>query len=197
MKKPVLIIAGLLTIAALEVFAKDKLDLHGNHQAMNHGQHQPQSNAIPKEVGDAGFAAIAEIVSILSTDPKTDWSKVNINGLRDHLVLMNSLVTGAQVKEIANSNGFRFEVTGSDNSILTAIRQMVPAHTTELDKMEEFTATTESIDGGVALIITGNTEASTAKIKGLGFFGLIATGSHHQMHHLAMALGQGHHGMNH
>lgn len=197
MKKIFLIVATMLTTAVLVVFAKDKLDMNHDHQAMTHGQHQPQGQTIPNEFGEAGFAAIAEIVSMLSADPKTDWSKININGLRDHLVLMNSLVTGAVVRESVSLNGFRFEVTGGQTSILAAIRQMVPAHAMELDKMEEFTASTESIDGGVALMITGNTDLSRAKIKGLGFFGLMATGSHHQMHHLAMALGQGHHGMNH
>ena len=147
---------------------------------------------MPKEVGDAGFAAIAEIVSLLSNNPDTDWAKVNINGLRDHLVMMNQLVSGATVDEQVIDNGMRFSVTG-EAVVLKAIQQMVPAHAVELNKMNEFTVTTAPIERGVALEVVGNNRATHAKIKGLGFFGLMAMGSHHQMHHMMMATGNGHH----
>jgi len=201
MKKLILTTAALLATVLITAYAKEKMD-HSKH-SMNHGQHsmkqsqhQPQNKPIPKEVGEAGFAAIAEIVSMLVADPKTDWSKVDIDSLRGHLVLMNSLVTGAKVQEQAIPSGVRFNVTGS-KTVLSAVQQMVPAHAAELNKMAEFTVTTKAIEDGVALIVTGQSKAVEAKIKGLGFFGLMATGSHHQMHHLAMARGQGHHNMSH
>lgn len=203
MKKLILVAAGVFATVLIVAYANEKMEMDHSKHTMNHGQHsmkhaqkQTQNKKIPKEVGDAGFAAIAEIVSMLSADPKTDWSKVNINGLREHLVLMNRLVTGAKVQEQAISSGVRFNVTGS-GAVLSAIQQMVPAHAAELNKMEEFTVTTQAISEGVALIVTGKTDAIKAKIKGLGFFGLMATGSHHQMHHFAMATGQGHHQMTH
>ena len=145
----------------------------------------------PKEAGQGGFAAIAEIVQILSANPDTDWSKVNINALREHLLDMDRLVTSAQVEEQATDKGMRFNVTGA-GEVLRAIRNMVPAHTSELAKMPEYTATTEAIDNGVAMIINGADDKTVLKIKGLGFFGLMASGSHHQLHHLMMATGKGH-----
>lgn len=196
MKKLILIAAALSAIVLIAVYAKEKLEMNHSQHAMKHGQHQPQNKQMPKEVGDAGFAAIAEIVSMLAADPETDWTKININGLREHLVLMNHLVTGASVQEQAVPSGVRFNVTGS-GAVLSAIQQMVPAHAAELNKMDEFTVTTQAISEGVALIVTGKTDVIKAKINGLGFFGLMATGSHHQMHHLAMATGQGHHQMSH
>jgi len=156
-----------------------------SHQ-MNHNMHTN-----PVEAGQAGFAAIAEVVNLLKSDADTDWSKVNINALREHLLDMDRLVTGAGVEEQSVIGGMRFNVTGQDK-VLSAIQNMVPAHTNELNKMPEFTATTESIEHGIALIITGSDETTLAKIKGLGFFGLMATGSHHQMHHYMMATGKGH-----
>jgi hypothetical protein len=36
----------------------------------------------PTQPGQAAFAAIQEIVAILEADPRTDWSKVNIDALR-------------------------------------------------------------------------------------------------------------------
>lgn len=165
-------------------------------EKMNHSQHmanmtQQDTSGMPTEAGQSSFAAIAEIVNILSSNPDTDWSKVNINALREHLLDMNNLMIGANVKEVAIDNGMRFEVTGEAN-VLGAIKRMVPAHSKELNKMKEYDVSTKNIDGGIAMTVTTNNEATTHKIKGLGFFGLMATGSHHQPHHLMMATGQGH-----
>ena len=153
------------------------------------------SSAIPVEAGHDGFAAIAEIVKMLSDNPDTDWSKVNINGLRNHLLDMDRLVSGAKVDEQKIRGGMRFNVTGESN-VLSAIQNMVPAHANELDKMPEFRAVTKTIKNGVALTVTSANDQTITKIKGLGFFGLMATGSQHQVHHFGMATGQGH-GMQH
>ena len=107
---------------------------------------------------------------------------------------MDRLVTGAEVSEEAVEGGMRFSVTGT-GSVLKAIQNMVPAHATMLAQMPEYTASTETIENGVALIVTGKLPATLAKIKGLGFFGLMATGTHHQPHHLGMATGKMNHGM--
>ena len=192
MKKIALISVAVIATLVLVFFVKDKMGAHSSHQTMSHEQHLSAGTQAPNEVGQAGFAAIAEIVSLLSADPNTDWSKVNINGLREHLVLMDNLVSGAHVKEQEIVGGVSFEVSGSDG-VLTAIHQMVPAHALELNKMDEYTATTETTEQGVVLSVVGKSKAVITKIKGLGFFGLMATGSHHQMHHLGMAVGQGHH----
>ena len=188
----------LLTITPASVLAEDKISSE-KHSKMDHSQHQKNmihnSNRIPLEAGNDGFAAIAEIVRILSDNPNTDWSKVNINGLRNHLLDMDRLVTGAKVEEQNIIAGVRFNVTGEAET-LNAIQQMVPAHANELSKMTEYNATTESIENGVALTVTSSDDQIITKIKGLGFFGLMATGAHHQSHHLGMATGQ-EHGMKH
>lgn len=46
-------------------------------------------------------------------------------------------------------------------------------------------------DGSVVLLVTAPEESQTARIRGLGFFGQMATGAHHQMHRLAIARGEG------
>ena len=192
MKKLLLPIGLLIVVALVSVIANEKMEMqHGQH-TMNHTMHATPNKLIPREVGDAGFAAIAEMVSLLSNDPATDWTSVNINALREHLVLMNQLVTGANVEELAITGGRRFTVTG-EGVVLEAIQKMVPAHAVELNKMSELSAAAAPIGQGVILDVVGQSSATQAKIKGLGFFGLMATGSHHQMHHLMMALGHGHH----
>ena len=46
-------------------------------------------------LGQDAFGAIQEIVGILEADPNTDWSKVNISALREHLVDMNEVTLKA------------------------------------------------------------------------------------------------------
>jgi len=57
-------------------------------------QHMHQSES-PVEVGQSQFAAIAEIVKLLRDDQGTDWAQVDIKALRDHLVDMDNVTTGA------------------------------------------------------------------------------------------------------
>ena len=45
--------------------------------------------------GQDAFGTIQEIVQILQSDPKTDWSKVNIDALRQHLIDMNEVTLHA------------------------------------------------------------------------------------------------------
>ncbi len=54
-------------------------------------------------------------------------------------------------------------------------------------------ATTEEIPGGLRLTVVAKNpdDAKTiARIRGLGFIGLLTQGAHHQPHHLAMAKGE-------
>ena len=57
------------------------------------GMHGAQFGATdtPTMPGQDAFGAIQEIVQILQSDPKTDWSKVNIEALRQHLIDMNEV----------------------------------------------------------------------------------------------------------
>src|SRR5215475_4151224 len=65
----------------------------GGHGAM-HSQQSGVTGAVTMPGQDA-FGAIQEIVEILQSDPKTDWSKVNIDGLRQHLIDMNEVTLHA------------------------------------------------------------------------------------------------------
>lgn len=63
--------------------------------------------------GQDAFGAIREIVRMLDADPKTDWSKVDIEALRQHLIDMSevTLKANATAKPI---DGLETTVTGSD-----------------------------------------------------------------------------------
>ena len=159
---------------------------HSGHES--HNQHGSITSVMPLEQGQSAFAAIAEIVSILERDPSTDWSKVNINALRDHLVDMNALTLQANVSVTEKDGTIIFKAEGSGNT-LRALQNMVPAHATELDKMGVWHAKGEANEHGATLTIKPNDKLDLQKIRALGFFGLMATGAHHQPHHLGMANG--------
>jgi hypothetical protein len=161
-----------------------------------HGSMMPSGPAaatgVPTLPGQDAFGAIAEIVRILQADPKTDWSRVDLERLRQHLIDMHEVVLHAAVKARAVPGGLVMDVTGVGRTE-SAIRAMVVPHAAELDRMSGLAAKTEPIPGGVRLAVSARDaqDATTvARVRGLGFIGLLTLGAHHQPHHLAMARGE-------
>lgn len=167
-----------------------------SHGSEMHAQHMPAMHGIasgaPTMPGQDAFGAIAEIVRILDADPATDWSKVDLERLRQHLIDMNEVVLRSVVKQTPVPGGLAMEITGTGRTA-EAIRAMVVPHAVELDRMPSFAASTETIAGGVRLTVVAKRPDDpklVARIRGLGFVGLLTEGAHHQPHHLAMAKGK-------
>lgn len=158
-----------------------------NHDG--HSSHEVNLTSLPTQSGQSAFAAIEEIVTILEKDPETDWSQVNIRALREHLVDMDALTLGASVSTKVEGENISFIATGSGTA-LRALHNMVPAHAHELNKMSKWSANGVKTPDGAILTITPTSKSDIQKIKALGFFGLMATGGHHQPHHLGMATGK-------
>jgi hypothetical protein len=175
--------AGLTSTAA---YAQSTTPMTGHHHAM---AAEATAGAGPTRPGQDAFGAIQEIVRILEADPVIDWSKVNIDVLREHLVDMSKVTLDANVTSTPVDGGTRFAVTGEERT-RAAIQRMVPAHAREIDGLNGWAATAEPVSDGVVLIVSSADPKQTAKIRGLGFFGILTEGSHHQMHHLAMATGE-------
>jgi hypothetical protein len=157
--------------------------MHGQHQLAAGGQMQP---------GQDAFAAVVEVVRILEFDPSTDWSKVDLERLRQHLIDMNEVVLRAAVKATPVTGGLAMDITGAGRT-RQAIRAMIVPHAAELDSLAAWSAKTEPIGDGVRLIVIARDPsdvATVAKIRGLGFAGLLVQGGHHGPHHLAMAKGE-------
>lgn len=165
--------------------------MHGGMQGgMHGGMHGQQfgASAAPTMPGQDAFGTIQEIVQILEADPTTDWSKVNITALRQHLIDMNEVTLHAAAAERMLDNGIEITVTGTGRT-LDAIKRMVPAHVGELREMG-WNAKTDELPNGVKLTVTASEAQPLAKLKALGFMGIMVQGGHHQPHHLAMAKGQ-------
>ena len=56
------------------------------------------------------FGAIAEIVRILEADPTTDWAKVDLERLRQHLIDMNEVVLHSLVRQTPIAGGLAMEI---------------------------------------------------------------------------------------
>ena len=159
-------------------------------QEAGHSTHAMHAGtiAVPTEPGQAAFAAIAEIVAILTADPHTDWSRVDIDALRAHLVDMDRVTLGADVTTRTVPGGASFAITATDEATRTSIRRMALAHATTMSGTGGWAYAVETTGDGARLTVTGP-EADAPRILGLGFFGIMAGGGHHPAHHLALARG--------
>jgi hypothetical protein len=151
--------------------------------------HQQMGSPVPTMPGQAAFGAIQEIVRLLEADPNTDWSTVDLEALRQHLIDMNEATLKANASANPVDGGLEIAVTG-DGRTLAAIQRMVPAHAQELNRMNGWSAKTELLPNGVLLTVTASDPKEIQHIQGLGFIGLLVSGSHHQPHHLGMAKGE-------
>jgi hypothetical protein len=163
--------------------------MHGGGMGMKGGMHgQFGAAGAPTMPGQDAFGTIAEIVQLLQADPATDWSKVNIGALREHLIDMNEVTLRAAASERMLDNGIEIAVTGEGRT-LAAIKRMVPAHVHELAEIG-WNAKTEDLPNGVKLTVLASDTAPLSKLKALGFMGIMVQGAHHQPHHLMMAKGE-------
>ncbi len=146
----------------------------------------------PALPGQDAYAAIAEVVSILEADSATDWSRVNLEALRQHLIDMNAVTLGAAVRQSEIPGGLLMEVTG-DGRTGDAIRRMLGAHAPMLDGLADYSAASVEIPRGSRLTVRARRPGdarTVARIRGLGFIGLLTEGAHHGPHHLALARGE-------
>jgi len=139
------------------------------------------------EPGQGAFAAISEVVAALMADPATDWSRVNIDALRQHLVDMDEVTLRTTVQTDTIPGGARFTVTGLGRTV-GAIRRMTMSHASMISAPLVMRA--EERDGGAVVAVTSRDAAGVARIRALGFFGIMTLGAHHQEHHLAIARGE-------
>lgn len=146
----------------------------------------------PTMPGQDAFGAVQEIVRMLEADPNTDWSKVDLEGLRQHFIDMNEVTLNAEAISKSVDGGLEVAVTGS-NRTLAAIQRMIPAHANEIDGLNGWSAKTAPLPDGVLLTVRSTDPKEVQHVRGLGFIGLLVSGSHHQPHHLAMARGESAH----
>ncbi|QFT45385.1 hypothetical protein FIU97_02240 [Roseivivax sp. THAF40] len=159
------------------------------HSGHRPGMAHEAAGPVLQEPGQSAFAALSEVVQVLEADPETDWSRVDIAGLRAHLVDMDLLATGARVESVEIAGGLTAQATG-EAVVLAGLKRMVPAHAEQLRAETAWSVTVKVLADSVELTVTSDDPATTARIRGLGFFGLMASQDHHRAHHMAIARGE-------
>ena len=165
---------------------------HEHHMGGSSTLHpSDQSTSKPTQPGQAAFAAIQEIVEILEADPATDWSKVNIEALRQHLIDMDNVTLRAELKSEPVQGGVRFIVSGA-GPVKELIQRMVMAHAATMNGVADWKFTATATEAGAILTVVTPSK-DTEKLRGLGFIGVMTHGMHHQEHHLMIARGNNPH----
>lgn len=194
MRAKIILMATALIGGFSFAFAQTSHTGHGDgmdHSA--HGQVPLAVSPVLSEPGQGAFAALSEVVRVMEADPDTDWSQVDITGLRAHLVDMDRLISDTIVVETNLPDGITTIATGNVETKDT-LRRMVPAHAAQLARDDRWTVAALDTAEGIELRVTSDDPLVAARIRGLGFFGLMASQDHHREHHLMMALGEDAHG---
>jgi len=136
------------------------------HQQMVPGS-QTSDTTTPTMPGQDAFGAIQEIIRILEADSNTDWSKVNLEALRQHLIDMDEVTLKADAVTKPIDGGIEVTVTGTGRTV-EAIQRMVPAQAHQVDQthLNGWSAKTEPLPNGVLLTVTsGDPFASNSLSK--------------------------------
>lgn len=177
-------ILSLIVLTSLAIPINANAQNHNTHSATN----VETSSSALTEPGQGAFAAISQVVKVLSADDNTDWSKVNLTKLRDHLIDMDILVRNATATQTILDNGVSTKITGNAEVLATA-KRMIPAHVNEL-RSEKFWVVDFSVNANdVILTVTSKDLKVAQRIKALGFYGLMASQDHHTEHHYIIATG--------
>lgn len=173
--RPVLVALALMACAGVAAAQDHSMD----GMSMSTPLHEP---------GQAAFAAIQEAVTQLEADPDTDWSRVNIEDLRQHLIDMNEVTLHATIRATPISGGERYIVTGAGRT-LQAIQSMVIGHASSMGDAERWTMTAASAPSGAVVTVMAKQPSDLLRIHALGLVGMMAEGAHHQAHHWVLARG--------
>lgn len=143
---------------------------------------------LPTESGQSAFAAIHEIVEMLEADPKTDWSKVDIDALREHLIDMNNMTLYAKITYEPIANGEHIHVSG-EGAIRDSIQRMVMMHAAMAGDTADWHMATARAPDGADINVVAKSPLGLQKMKALGLIGMMAEGMHHARHHMMLARG--------
>jgi len=135
-----------------------------------------QSTSKPTQPGQAAFAVIQEIVESLEADPATDWGKVNIEALRQHMIDVDNVTLRAELKSEPIEGGMRFIVSGV-GPVKESIQRMVSAHAATMNGVGDWKFTATATEAGAILMVVTPSK-DTEKLRGLGFIGVMTHGMH-------------------
>ena len=100
---------------------------------------------------------------------------------------MNNVVTKSKATMNSNDDAITFTVTG-EGEVVASIQRMVHSHAKMLAGATGWSVDVENQADGVTMRVVAE-DKDWDKIMGLGFYGLLTIGAHHQPHHIMIARG--------
>jgi hypothetical protein len=170
---------------------------HMHHTNMNHasmmGHNTVATPVVLTESGTDPFATMQEVIAALEANPDTNWEKVNIEALRLHLVEMQDMTINVTVKQQHIDNGFQAVVTPTTNRAVKSLTRVLSGHPAQMKVETGWDMQVSNNNDVFTLTVTTDKVHDVAKIRGLGYIGVMAYGNHHQPHHWAIASGKNPH----
>ena len=163
--------------------------------SMQHRGHQAQLAAGGlTEAGTDMFATVQEVIARLNADPDTDWSKVDLEALRQHLRDMFEFSYNVDVpSQKPIEKGVKIIVKATNPRSDKALARVLSAHPMMLKMETGWIMQSQRQKDSYEITVTTSKPSEVDKIRGLGYIGILAYGKHHQAHHWAMATGSNPH----
>jgi len=158
-----------------------------HHQDNSADMHHHQ---VLTEPGNDAFGTIQEVVRKLRENPHTDWSRVNLEALRQHLIDMDNFTKHVSVISKRNiKSGVELQVRADDEKASQSLARALSAHPRMIKQEFGWDIKVSGTGPVYRMRVTSPRPQDTAQIRGLGYIGIMALGQHHQMHHWAIATG--------
>ncbi len=141
--------------------------------------------------GNDIFSAIQEALRKLESDPTTDWKKVNLEALRQHLLDMRCITEDVEViAQKPIDKGIEIMVHATRPGAIPALDRAFNTHPKVLKSETGWDMTASKDKDKYKLRVTTEDATQVDKLRGLGYIGVMAMGNHHAAHHWALARGQ-------
>lgn len=155
-------------------------------------QHNMHTQSTPlTEPGNDIFGTIQEIIKKLKADSTTDWSKVDLENLRQHLLDMKAFTEDVTViSKTPIENGTEIKIRPKTNRAAEALKRLFSMHPAMIKKEKGWDMDAHQNGDNWIITCTTSNESEVEKIHALGYIGLLAEGAHHQLHHWRIATGK-------
>jgi len=155
-------------------------------------QHNMHSEETPlTKPGNDIFGTIQEVVKKLESNPDTDWSKVNLEALRQHLLDMKAFTEEVSVtSQTPIANGTKIKIQPKTERAEESLKRLFDMHPAMIKKEKGWDMDAKKNDSSWIITCTTDNKSEAEKIRAFGYIGLLAEGAHHQLHHWMIATGR-------
>lgn len=163
---------------------------HGQTARPDSAAAQSLDSTVLQAPGQSVFGAVQEATRRLEADSTTDWSEVDMEALRQHLLDMERVAMHVTVEEkTPTESGVQLRVRPTQDAARASLDRVLDAHPHLLRQETGWTMTVTEDGDAYILRVTTSDSQEVDKIRGLGYIGLLAYGQHHQRHHWHLVRG--------